>query len=184
MFLLISSGVYLSFSASATLYYMDLCTQLKCHRCICRTEDKWVMYIVCKGSEEGQVSTQAYSIVKSEITLGNLTTLKSKLGYGSRDYMYYKKRSVDDPAAATLHEIEYDVDALDMIDSNEDEREIRLVLSKNPAADLCVAITPIKKKRVCSDYDEDEELQDFDLDAYKDWLHYLHSKKEAMGELR
>jgi retron-type reverse transcriptase len=98
--------------------------------------------------------------------------------------MYYKKRSVDDPASATLHEIEYDIDVSDMIDSNEDEREVRLVFSKNPAADLCVAITPIKKKRGCSDYDEDEEVQDFELDAYKDWLYYLHSKKEALGKLR
>jgi len=79
---------------------------------------------------------KAFAIDKSKISLGNLTTLKPKLGYGSRDYMYFKKRSVDDPASATLHEIEYDVDASDMLDSNEDEREVRLVLSKNPASDL------------------------------------------------
>jgi hypothetical protein len=147
-------------------------------------EDKWTVYVVCKGSEEGEELFKKYTIDKSKISLGSLTTLKSKLGYGSRDYMYYKKRVVDDPASATLHEIEYDVDVSDMIDSNEDEREVRLVFSKNPAADPCVAITPIKKKRGSSDDDEDEEVQDSELDAYKDWLYYLHSNNEALGELR
>ena len=106
------------------------------------------MHVVCKGSEEGQELVKTYKIDKSQITLGTLTTMKSKLGYGSREYMYYKKRSVDDPVAATLKDIDYDVDALTMIDSNEDERELRLVLFKNPVADRCVAITPIKSTRV------------------------------------
>jgi hypothetical protein len=66
-------------------------------------------------------------------------------------------------------------------DSNDDEGEVRLVLSKNPASDLCVAITPIEKKRGCSDDDKDE---DFDLDACIDWLYYLHEKDEGLGELR
>jgi len=67
-----------------------------------------------------------------------------------------------------------------MVDSCQDESEIRLVLSKNQANDLCVAITPIKKKKGSSDDEEDEA---FDLDGYKDWLAYLHSKGEALGEL-
>ena len=55
--------------------------------------------------------------------------------YRFRDYIYYNDRSADDPAVATLNEIEYDVDALKIIDSNEAEMELRLVLSKNPVAD-------------------------------------------------
>jgi len=35
--------------------------------------------------------------------------MKSKLGYRSRDYMYYKKRSDEAPAEATLNEIEFDL---------------------------------------------------------------------------
>ena len=35
-----------------------------------------------------------------------------------------------------------------MIKSNEEEREVRIVLSKNPIADPSVAITPIKSNRV------------------------------------
>ncbi|PVH34802.1 hypothetical protein PAHAL_7G034700, partial [Panicum hallii] len=106
--------------------------------------------------------------------------MKSKLGYGSRDYMYYKQRSADDPAAATLNDIDYDVDALRMIDSNEAERELRLLLSKNPVADRCVAITPIKSKRVCSDHYQEEEVEESELDAYKDWLAYMHTRNQAM----
>ena len=83
--------------------------------------------------------------------------MKSILGYESRDYMYYKKRSADNHAAATLNDIDYDVDVLRMIDSNEEERELRLVLSKNPVGDRCVAITPIKSTSVCSDHDDEEE---------------------------
>ena len=141
------------------------------------------MYVVCKGTEEGEQFVKAFRVDKCHITLANLTTMKSRLGYGSRDYMYYKQRSVDDPAAATLHDIDYDVDALRMVDSNEEERELRLVFSKNPLADRCVDITPIKSKTVCSDPDEEEEVDESELYAYKDWLHYLHSRDQAMGEL-
>jgi len=143
-------------------------------------EDKWTIYVVCNGTEEGEQFHRSFSIEKSLLTLRNLITLKSKLGYGSRDYMYYKRRSVDDRESAILQEVEYDVDLSDMVDSCQDESEIRLVLSKNQANDLCVAITPIKKKKGSSDDEEDEA---FDLDGYKGWLAYLHSKGEALGEL-
>jgi hypothetical protein len=70
-----------------------------------------------------------------------------------------------------------------MIASNEAERELILLLSKNPVADRCVAITPIKSKRVCSDHYEEEEVEESELDAYKDWLAYMHTRNQAMGEL-
>ena len=96
--------------------------------------------------------------------------------------MYYKKRSAEAPAQATLNEIEFDYDVEIMIKSNEEEREVRIVLSKNPIADPSVAITPIKSNRVSSDHDE-EEVQESKLDAYKDWLAYMHTRNQAMGEL-
>src|SRR6185369_6118873 len=102
------------------------------------------MHIVCKGSEEGQEYVKTYRAYVGQITIGNLTTMKLKLGYRSRDNMYYKKRSAEAPAEATLNEIEFDVDVSRMIGSNEEEREVRIVLSKNPIADPSVAITPIK----------------------------------------
>ena len=79
--------------------------------------------------------------------------------------MYYKKRSLEAPAQATLNEIEFDYDVEIMIQSNEEEREVRIVLSKNPIADPSVATTPLKSNRVFSDYDEEEEVQESELDV-------------------
>ena len=140
------------------------------------------MHVVCKGSKEGQERVKTYRAYVGQITIGNLTTMKSKLGYRSRDYMYYKKRSAEAPAKATLNEIEFDFDVETMIQSNEEERKVRIVLSKNPIAAPSVAITPIKSNRVSSDRDE-EEVQESELDAYKDWLAYMHTRNQAMGEL-
>ena len=117
-----------------------------------------------------------------QITIGNLTTMKSKLGYRSREYMYYKRISAEAPTQATLNEIEFDYDVEIMIQSNEEDRKVRIVLSKNPIADPSVAITPIKSNRVSSDHEE-EEVQESELDAYKDWLAYMHTRNQAMGEL-
>ena len=68
------------------------------------------MHVVCKGSEEGEERVKTY-----RADLGNLTTMKSKLGYRSREYMYYKRRSAEAPAQATLSEIEFDYDVEIMI---------------------------------------------------------------------
>jgi hypothetical protein len=104
--------------------------------------------------------------------------MKSYLGYGGKDYFYYKMRCGN--AVTTLREIDYDVDANEMTESNEDEREIRLVLSKDQVTDRNVAITPIKSARTTS---IDEDLEDLSIDAYKDWLSYLHERDLGMGEL-
>ena len=79
--------------------------------------------------------------------------------------MYYKKRSLEDPAQATLNEIEFDYDVEIMIKSNEEERKVRIVLSKNPIADPTVDITPIESNRVSLDHDEEEEVQESELDV-------------------
>jgi len=106
------------------------------------------MHVDCKGSEEGEERVKTNRAYLGQITIGNLTTMKSKLGYRSRDYMYYKKRSLEAPAQVTLNEIEFDCDVEIMIQSNEEERKVRIVLSKNPIAAPSVAITPIKSNRV------------------------------------
>ena len=141
------------------------------------------MHVVCKGSEEEQECVRIYKAALGQITIGNLTTMKSKLGYRSREYMYYKRRSAEAPAQATLTETEFDYDVEIMLNSNEEDRKVRIVLSRNPIADPSVAITPIKSNRVSSDHDEEEEVQESDLDAYKDWLAYMHTRNQAMGEL-
>jgi len=106
------------------------------------------MHVDCKGSEEGEERVKTNRAYLGQITIGNLTTMKSKLGYRSREYMYYKKRISEAPAQATLNEIEFDFDVETMIQSNEEERKVRIVLSKNPIAAPSVAITPIKSNRV------------------------------------
>ena len=141
------------------------------------------MHVVCKGSEEGEERVKTYRADLGQITIANLTTMKSKLGYRSREYMYYKKRSLEAPSQATLNKIEFDYDVEIMIQSNEEEREVRIVLSKNQITDPSVAITPIKSNSVSSDHDEEEEVQESELDAYKDGLAYMHTKNQAMGEL-
>jgi len=141
------------------------------------------MHVVCKGSEEGQEHVKTYRAYMGQITIGNLTTMKSKLGYRSREYMYYKRRSAEAPAQATLNEIEFDYDVKIMLKINKEDRKVRIVLSRNPIADPFVAIIPIKSNRVSSDHDEEEEVQESDLDAYKDWLAYMHTRNQAMGEL-
>ena len=141
------------------------------------------MHVVCKGSEEGEERVKTYRAYLGQITIGNLTTMKSKLGYRSRDYMYYKKRSAEAPAEATLNEIEFDFDVDIMIKSNEEEKEVRIVLLKNPIANPYVTITPVKSNRVFSYYYEEEDVQESELDTYKDWLAYMHTRNQAMGEL-
>ena len=140
------------------------------------------MHVICKGSEEGEERVKTYRADLGQITIGNLTTMKSKLGYRSREYMYYKRRSAEAPAQATLNEIEFDYDVKIMLKINKEDRKVRIVLSRNPIVDPFVATIPIKSNRVSSDHDE-EEVQESELDAYKDWLAYMHTRNQAMGEL-
>ena len=62
----------------------------------------------------------------------------------------------------------------DIIENMESEKKIRLLLTSEEQPKWSVPITPLKRSRVNeSDDDEDgmeEEEEDFELDAYKDWL--------------
>ncbi|KAL6631317.1 hypothetical protein ACP70R_028167 [Stipagrostis hirtigluma subsp. patula] len=111
----------------------------------------------------------------SDLTFGNLITLKSQLGYGVRDYLYYKRRCGD--GVATLKEIDYDIDVDLMVQCNMDEREVRLLLTKDQVTERDVVITPIKSSKTTS---IEEEYEDELLDAYKDWLSYMHHQDQAM----
>jgi len=85
-------------------------------------------FFYLQGGTRGQQFAQ-YTIARDDLTFGNLITMKSNLGYGTRDYLYYKRRSGN--SIATLNEIEYDVDANAMISSNVEGREVKLVLSRD-----------------------------------------------------
>ncbi|PUZ66861.1 hypothetical protein GQ55_3G377500 [Panicum hallii var. hallii] len=127
-----------------------------------------------QGAHAGQELIQ-YEIDWSNLTFGNLLTMKSHMGYGVRDYLYYKRRGGN--AVATLKEIDYDVDANSMVVSNADEREVRLVLSRDQVTERNVDITPIKLPR---NTPINEYFVDESIDEYKDWPFDLHEQGEAM----
>jgi len=142
------------------------------------SEQTWTISFTCKGAPGGQQFAQ-YTIARDELMFGNLITMKSNLGYGTRDYLYYKRRSGN--SIATLNEIEYDVDANAMISSNAEEREVRLVLSRDQITERTVDITPIKLPRTVAS--NSEHSIDESLDDYKVWLNNMHRQGQGMGKL-
>lgn len=141
------------------------------------SEQTWTMSFTCKGALGGQEFAQ-YTIDRDSITFGNLITMKSNLGYGARDYLYYKRRCGN--AVATLNEIEYDEDANALLSSNAEEREVRLVLSRDQITERNVEITPIKLPRMAS---ISEDSTDESIDDYKVWLNNMHKDRKYMGKL-
>ena len=61
------------------------------------------------GGAEGEQFFQ-YEVHRSDLSYGNFATIKSNLGYGGRDYLYYKKRC-DGGVVAPLEEIDPNGDA-------------------------------------------------------------------------
>jgi DNA gyrase/topoisomerase IV subunit A len=106
--------------------------------------------------------------------------MKLQLGYRLRDCLYYKRRSGNN--AATLHEIEDDDDANAMIAYNEEERQVRLLLSNEQKIDKNVNITPLKvpgRRPIREEnIDDDEEF----VDAYKQWMHVMHKENRFTGK--
>ena len=131
-------------------------------------------FFYLQGGTRGQQFAQ-YTIAKDDLMFGKLITIKSNLGYGTRDYLYYKRRSGN--SVATLNEIEYDVDANAMISSNAAEREVRLVMSRDQITEQTVDITPIKLPRIVAS--NSEHSIDESLDDYKVWLKICIGRAKA-----
>lgn len=108
-----------------------------------------------------------------------MASFKEQLGYGPRDFMYYKMRCGRD--VAKLEAMGYIRDADTVLRMNEAEREIRLVLSKEQEHEVDVAITPIKRPREKGNNDDSSTLED--IDAYKLWLTKLQSKDPDTGKI-
>lgn len=142
------------------------------------SDQTWTLYFTCEGLPGGQESS-TITITRADLTLSNLLAIKLQLGYRVRDYLYYKRRCGN---AATLHEIEEEVNADAMIACNEEERQVRLLLSKEQKIDQNVNITPLKvpgRRPIREEnIDEDEES----IDAYKEWLHVMHKENRFMGK--
>jgi len=144
----------------------------------CSSDQTWTLYFTCEGLPGGQESS-TITITRADLTLSNLLAMKLQLGYRVRDYLYYKRRCGN---AATLHEIEEEVNADAMIACNEEERQVRLLLSKEQKIDQNVNITPLKvpgRRPIREEnIDEDEES----IDAYKEWLHVMHKENRFTGK--
>lgn len=93
--------------------------------------------------------------------------------------MYYKKRC--GRAAATLEDLDYEVDADSMIVNNEGDKKIRLVLSREEERERHVNITPMKLPNSAPTFDE--ECTEEPIDEYKDWLANLHQEEVGTGKL-
>jgi hypothetical protein len=109
-----------------------------------------------------------------KINFANFLKYKLKCGYSARDFMYYMKRY--DNNSAMLHRIDYEEDALTMIEECTKEKIIRLGISTTEIdQESRYNITPIKQRTTL------EEVEDEDIDAYKLWLEKLPQDKENPG---
>jgi hypothetical protein len=141
--------------------------------------ESWTLCFRLIGAPSEKDICEISKVKKDDVTFGNLLTLKSRLGYNMRDFLYYKKRSGNN--VATLHEIETESDLSVMMTNNDEERILRLVLSKDRITERNVSITPMKKPPGTT-VDEDEFIT-VSLDDYKDWLAELHAERKGLGKL-
>ena len=96
------------------------------------------MYIDLVGAPDGW-DFETVQIKRIDLSFGKLVTIKGRLGYSLRDFLYYKKQ--DRKNMAKLVEIESEKDAENMIMDNHEECEVRLVLTRTKITDLTVNIT-------------------------------------------
>ena len=68
-----------------------------------------------------------------------------------------------------------------MITMNDEEREVRLILSTDRITERNVSITPMKLPPGTAFYEE--EFTNEPLDDYKDWLAKLHANNRGRGKL-
>lgn len=140
--------------------------------------ESWTLYFRLIGAPPEQDIAEI-ELERHELTFGNLLTMKSRLGYNMRDFLYYKKRSGNN--VATLCEIQTEFDASGMITLNDEEREVRLVLSTDRITERNVSITPMKLPPGTAFYED--EFTNEPLDDYKDWLAELHANNQGRGKL-
>lgn len=142
------------------------------------TGETWKICFQRKGKPEDNEFIDI-EVDRAHISFYNLVYFKEQLGYGARDFLYYKKRCGRD--VAKLQTIEYLCHAEAMLQDNAAERKIRLVMSREPEPEVNVSITPIKQhggKRK-----HDQSGTDEHLDAYKVWLAKLQAKEPDIGKI-
>ena len=90
------------------------------------------------------------------------------MGYSARDFVYYLKKCGID--TTLLQCMDYEDDALTMIQYCKEEKTVRLLVSKTEENQNGVySITPIKQRSIHEEFSE-QGIPDEDIDAYKVWL--------------
>jgi hypothetical protein len=100
------------------------------------------------------------------------------MGYSSRVFLYYKEQCCT--TVASLQLIDYE-EALRMLEKSQEEREIRILVTKSQEDQMQCEITPIKRRR--HEEVSEEGIQDEDLDAYKLWLKKLPQDVDNPGTM-
>jgi hypothetical protein len=141
------------------------------------TGDMWTIHFQRKGrTEEDEFSAD---MNRAQISFFNLVHFKEQLGYGARDFLYYKKHCGRDVARLVPIEYSHHVEAV--LQDNATDKQIRLVLSREPELEENVSITPIK--RHVGKRKHDQSGTDEQLDAYKVWLAKLRAKNKDIGKI-
>ena len=137
-----------------------------------QTGEIWDVEVHCMPTERQPEEKLVFSTLdRAYLSYVILISIKAQLCYGTRDYFYYKNRCGND--RETYEELDIMKDLDDVIENMESEKKIRLLLTSEEQPKRSVPIISLKWSRVNeSDDDEDgmEEDDDFELDAYKDWL--------------
>ena len=139
-----------------------------------QTGEIWDVEVHCLPTERQPEEKLVFSTLdRADLSYVTLISIKAQLCYGTRDYFYYKNRCGND--RATYEELDILKNLDDVTENMEYEKKIRILLTSEEQPKRSVPITPLKRSRVNeTDDDEDgmdeEEEEDFELDAYKDWL--------------
>ena len=143
-----------------------------------KTGDRWKVFIDFSGGPKDQ-QRAILDIDRARITFANLLKYKVKLGYSARDFMYYMKRCGND--RALLQRIDYEEDALTMIEVCTEEKTIRIAVSTTQVdQEGEYSITPIKQRSTHEEV-SGKGIQDEDIDAYKVWLNKLPQDENNPG---
>ena len=116
--------------------------------------EQWTVAIHClRGPQEDdqQQVEHCFHVAfnRSAFSLNNIMAIRTRLNYGARGCLYYKKRNEDDPATATLVPLDYEKDVELMVECTAAEKKVTLVFSEKDFKNKdCVEITPVKRRRV------------------------------------
>jgi hypothetical protein len=93
----------------------------------------WTLLFECMGAPLDREFVEL-QLDRTYITFSNLFCLKDKFGYSVRDYLYYKKRCGRDTTSVEL--IDFEHEAISMIQTCETERKVCLIMIKEPLNEL------------------------------------------------